>query len=73
MADTWVLCKDCKWWQIEPGARAEDRTLGLCIDEDLQAFRVRVSGDSGCNKFIAGAPAYAAGSSSAPPTAQPTR
>ena len=73
MADDWGLCKDCKWWQIEPEVKVEQRTLGLCIDEDLQPFRLRVSGDSGCNHFRAGVPARAPGSSSAPPTARPTR
>jgi hypothetical protein len=33
MADDWGLCMDCKWWQIEPAAKIEQRTLGLCIDE----------------------------------------
>ena len=52
MNDQWGLCKDCKWWQIEPGASAENLTLGLCIDEDLQRFRLRVSGNSGCNRYM---------------------
>jgi hypothetical protein len=25
----WGLCKDCKWWQIDPGAAVEDLTMGL--------------------------------------------
>ncbi len=70
---TWGLCKDCKWWQIEPNAKIVDKTLGLCIDEKLQPFVLRVSGDSGCNRFMAGAPAYAKGSPAAPPTAHPVR
>jgi hypothetical protein len=69
----WGLCKDCKWWQIEPKSTVEDLTLGLCIDEDLQPFRLRVSGSSGCNHFMAGTPARAKGSSEAPPVAQPVR
>ena len=69
----WGLCKDCKWWQIEPKATVEDLTLGLCIDEKIQQFRLRVSGISGCNRFMPGKPARAEGSGSAPPTAQPTR
>jgi len=69
----WGLCKDCKWWQIEPKAHANNLTLGLCIDEKLQAFALRVSGNGGCNRFMAGKPARAAGSSAAPPTAKPTR
>ena len=69
----WGLCRDCKWWQIEPEAPIVDATLGLCIDEDLQSFVLRVSGNSGCNRFMPGDPARAAGSSAAPPTAKPTR
>lgn len=69
----WGLCKDCKWWQIEPKAKAADRTLGLCIDEDILKFCLRVSGDSGCNRFMEGKPAHAKGSASTPPTAKATR
>jgi hypothetical protein len=69
----WGLCKDCKWWQIEPSAAIEDRTLGLCIDEELQPYLLRVSGDSGCNHFMSDKPARAEGSSGAPPSAAPTR
>ena len=69
----WGECKDCKWWQIEPGARIANTAMGLCIDEDLQKFLLRVSGNSGCNRFMQGRPAHARGSSAAPPTAQPTR
>jgi len=69
----WGLCKDCRWWQIEPEASVQDLTLGLCIDEQLQPFQLRVSGISGCNRFMKGKPARAAGSSAAPPTAEPTR
>ncbi len=69
----WGLCKDCKWWQIEPGATIENLTLGLCVEEKLQPFRLRVSGNSGCNRFLPGKPARAQGSGEAPPTAEPTR
>jgi len=69
----WGLCKDCKWWQIDPGSHAANNTMGLCIEEKLQPFRLRVSGNSGCNRFMPGKPAHAAGSSAAPPTAAPTR
>jgi hypothetical protein len=69
----WGLCKDCKWWQLDPKADPNNLTLGLCIDEKLQPFLLRVSGISGCNRFAPGKPAHAAGSSSAPPTAEPTR
>jgi hypothetical protein len=72
-ADDWGLCKDCKWWQIDPKAPVEDATMGLCIDEELQPLRLRVSGNSGCNHFMHGQPARAAGSSLAPPVAEPVR
>ena len=52
----WGLCKDCKWWQLEPKAVVENLTMGLCIDEKLQAYRLRVSGNSGCNRFMPGKP-----------------
>ncbi len=69
----WGLCKDCKWWQIEPKATIENLTLGLCIEEKLQPYRLRVSGNSGCNRFMPGKPAHAKGSGESPPTAEPTR
>jgi hypothetical protein len=69
----WGLCKDCKWWQIEPGASLANTTMGQCIEEDLQEFQLRVSGISGCNRFMPGKPAHAAGSSAAPPVAEPQR
>ena len=72
-ASEWGLCKDCHWWQLEPEASVQHLTLGLCIEEKLQPFRLRVSGNSGCNCFKPGEPARAHGSSDAPPRAQPTR
>jgi hypothetical protein len=69
----WGLCKECKWWQVEPKATVANTTMGLCIDEKLQPFRLRVSGNSGCNRFMGGKPARAEGSSDAPPTAEPQR
>jgi hypothetical protein len=69
----WGLCMDCKWWQIEPGARATYQTAGLCIDEKLQPFQLRITGNGGCNRFMEGRPAHAKGSSARPPTAAPVR
>jgi hypothetical protein len=69
----WGLCKDCKWWQIGPQAAVEDLTMGLCIEEQLQPFRLRVSGNSGCNRCTPGEPARAEGSGQAPPRAEPVR
>ena len=69
----WGLCKDCKWWQIEPDGHVADQTIGMCIDEELLDYQLRVSGNSGCTYFMAGKVAHATGSSSAPPTAEPTR
>ncbi|MGC2277885.1 MAG: hypothetical protein WA571_17865 [Candidatus Binatus sp.] len=54
-------------------APAKNLTMGLCIDDKLQKFKLRVSGNSACNRFIEGKPAHAKGSSSQPPTAKPTR
>lgn len=69
----WGKCKDCKWFQIEPSAQPSNNTMGLCIEEKLQQFLLRVSGNSGCNRFMTGKVAHAEGSSGAPPTAEPTR
>lgn len=74
MADSnWGLCRDCKWWQLEPRANIANTTLGLCIEEQLQPYQLRVSGTSGCNVFTPGKPAHAKGSATAPPTAAATR
>jgi hypothetical protein len=72
-ASDWGMCKDCQWWQIDPGAHIADNTMGLCTEEVLQPFRLRVSGNSGCNHYASGEPTHAAGSSAAPPAAQPQR
>jgi len=69
----WGLCKDCKWWQIEPGARIAATTAGYCIDEKLQPFQLRITGAGGCNRFMEGTPARGSGSSAKPPTAVPAR
>ncbi len=69
----WGLCKACEWWQIELHAKVAKATLGLCIDEKIQPFLLRVSGSSGCNRFMKGVPARAKGSGKAPPTAKPVR
>jgi hypothetical protein len=71
--NSWGECKDCKWWQIEPKAAVENLTMGLCIEEALQPFQLRVSGNSGCNRFLPGKPARAGGSAAAPPRAKATR
>ena len=73
MSNSWGLCKDCKWWQIEPKAAVKNSTMGFCIDDKLLKFKLRVSGNSGCNRFMGGKPAHAKGSSGQPPTATPTR
>jgi hypothetical protein len=73
MATQWGLCKECKWWQIEPDASVENPTMGLCIEETLQPYKVRVSGNSGCSLYKEGEPARAAGSSGQPTTAAPQR
>jgi hypothetical protein len=70
-ASDWGLCKECQWWQIEPEASLADTTMGLCIEEQLQPFQLRVAGNSGCNRYTPGQPARAAGSGATPPTASP--
>jgi hypothetical protein len=75
MNDTthWGVCMACTWWQIEPSALLEYGTHGLCIDERLQPYVLRVSGRSGCNRFTQGEPARAEGSGACPPVAEPAR
>ncbi|MBA2113105.1 hypothetical protein [Bremerella alba] len=73
MSEQWGLCKDCKWWQIEPDAVIEDPTCGYCIEQDLQPFHLRITGNGGCNRFMSGKPARAEGSSEKPPAAVPQR
>ena len=72
-ASDWGMCKECQWWQIDPEAKAANTTMGVCIEDALQPFRLRVSGNSGCNHYTPGEPTHAAGSSAAPPTAAPQR
>ena len=71
--ESWGLCISCKWWQLEPDAEAENLTAGYCIEEKLQPFQLRVTGNSGCNRYVEGTPARGAGSSEKPPTAKPAR
>ena len=52
-ASDWGLCKDCQWWQIDPEAKITNTTMGLCTEEALQPFRLRVSGNSGCTSLYA--------------------
>jgi hypothetical protein len=69
----WGLCVSCKWWQIEPGAKPASQTAGYCIDEKLQPFQLRITGNGGCNRYMKGKPARGKGSSDKPPTAKPAR
>ncbi|MDY3558369.1 hypothetical protein R5W23_005462 [Gemmata sp. JC673] len=71
--DEWGECKDCKWFEVGTDASVGNTTLGRCIEEGLQRFALRVSGNSGCNCFVAGEVAHARGSGSAPPGAKSTR
>lgn len=68
---SWGLCISCKWWQIEPDAKVEHLTAGYCIEEKLQPFQLRVTGNSGCNEYVEGEPARGKGSSGTPPRATP--
>jgi hypothetical protein len=48
---SWGLCMNCQWWQIEPTAKIAEETVGLCIDENLQPYRLSITGIGGCNRF----------------------
>jgi hypothetical protein len=67
------MCRDCKWWQIEPASSGGERDVGMCIEEVLRPYLLRIGGNGGCARFVEGTPARAEGSSTAPPTALPTR
>ena len=48
-------------------------TAGYCIDEKLQPFQLRVTGNGGCDRYMEGSPGRGKGSSEKPPTAKPMR
>jgi hypothetical protein len=64
-ASDWGICQECQWWQIDPEASVANTTMGLCIEDTLRPFRLRVSGHSGCTHYTPGEPGHAAGSSAA--------
>lgn len=64
---SWGLCKSCRWWKIEPDAVVQNLTMGVCIDEKLRPFELRVSGISGCDRFEEGKPHRGKGASEIPP------
>ncbi|WP_435018187.1 hypothetical protein TA3x_000133 [Tundrisphaera sp. TA3] len=66
-SENWGKCRGCKMWQIEPEAATAERTMGICLAEGLEPFRLRVSGNSGCKLFVHGKVQRAEGSSLAPP------
>lgn len=72
-SEEWGLCRECRWWQIEPDVMIKNDTIGACIDEELQPYKISVTATSGCAMFSRGTPARAAGSSRQPPEAKPTR
>lgn len=65
--DSWGLCVECRWWQIEPQAIATHQTAGLCLEKSLRGFQLRVTGNSGCNRFMPGTTSRASGASQKPP------
>ena len=70
---SWGLCMNCQWSQIEPTAEIAEETVGFCIDENLQPYRMSITGLGGCNRFTKGQPARGEGSSRQPPTATPMK
>jgi hypothetical protein len=67
----WGLCVDCRFWQIEPKAIPTHQTAGLCLMPALRPFRLRVTGNSGCQEFEKGATARGEGSGLKPPPELP--
>jgi hypothetical protein len=66
-SQNWGECKGCKYFEVEPDAKVGDRTMGLCVVQELESYRLRVSGNSGCTLFEHGKVAHAKGASEAPP------
>lgn len=46
-SENWGECKGCKYFEVEPDAKAEDYTMGLCTVPESEPYRLRVSGVSG--------------------------
>jgi hypothetical protein len=67
----WGLCVDCRFWQIETKAIATHQTAGVCLQPELRRFRLRVTGNSGCQQFEKGETARGEGSSLKPPPQSP--
>jgi hypothetical protein len=67
----WGLCVDCRFWQIEPKAIPTHQTAGLCLAAALRPFRLRVTGNSGCQEFEKGPTARGEGSGLKPPPLEP--
>ena len=45
-------CLTCSWWQVEtPRPETETQMVGLCIQPELKAAALIVSGSSACNKW----------------------
>ncbi|SFI59447.1 hypothetical protein [Planctomicrobium piriforme] len=70
MNDNWGLCRACRWWQIEPDTTTNEKTVGVCAEEQLAHFQLSVMGHCGCNLFVEGRPARIEGSSEQPPIVQ---
>jgi hypothetical protein len=66
-SENWGECKGCRYFEVEPDASAQDNTMGLCIVHELEPYRLRVSGTSGCTLFEHGEVAHAEGASKSPP------
>lgn len=72
MTTIWGVCRECKWWQVKPNHPTNNSTVGECIEEALLPFVLRVSGGSGCNRFIPNRSGVAE-SKQAPPPSPPSR
>jgi hypothetical protein len=67
MNDNWGLCRACRWWQIEPDAAINEKTIGRCVEEHLVELQLSVMGHCGCSHFVEGRPLRVEGSSEQPP------
>jgi|GEM_PF-2032679 len=67
MNDNWGLCRACRWWQIEPDAAINEKTIGRCVEEHLVELQLSIMGHCGCSHFVEGRPLRVEGSSEQPP------
>ena len=68
MTSNGACAKTANGGRSSPTPKLAVHSVGVCIEESLQEYRLRISGNGGCTMFLEGKPARAKGSSHKPPT-----